>query len=209
MTDSELAPRRRDAEENRAALRVAASAALNLDPDASLDTIATDAGLSRRAVYGHFASRDELVGVVLEVGVARVVAALAEVRHPDPLVRLALIGARLWREVESVRVMARFAVRGPFQARIAVALEPLRRQVLDAIVEGVAAGTVRDDIDPAVLARLVEGAALSVLDEATRTGMDSATGHRLVMLSALAIVGLDAKGARELITTTPELTALG
>ena len=101
---------RRDALENRAALLAAARVALNRDPDATLDAIATEAGLSRRSVYGHFATRDELVRELVAAGAARVAGALTGVGHPDPLVRLALVAARMWAEVADIRVMALFAV---------------------------------------------------------------------------------------------------
>ena len=52
---------RSDAAKNRTALLDAARVELNRDPDASLDTIAAAARLSRRSVYGHFPSRDALI----------------------------------------------------------------------------------------------------------------------------------------------------
>ena len=200
-------PRRRDAAQNRDALLAAARTVLNRDPDASLDAIATEAGLTRRAVYGHFATRDELVRELLALGATRVAAALDGIQHPDPLVRLALIGSRLWAEVASVRVMAQFAVRGPFQADIAAALAPLRASVLGTVRAGVATGRIRDDIPAEQLARLIEGAALSVLDEATRSELDVPAGTRLVTLSVLSLAGLSAADAYALISSTPELDA--
>ncbi|TPX03172.1 TetR/AcrR family transcriptional regulator, partial [Schumannella luteola] len=197
--------RRRDAEANRIALLDAAGAVLNRDPDASLDTIATEAGLSRRALYGHFATREELIHALLTRGVARVLQAVERVEHPDPPTLLALIGVTLWREVEAVRVMAQFTVRGPFQHELAFALTPLRDRVRHAVTVGRATGRIRDDIDADVLARLVEGAVLSVLDEATRSRIDVPTGERLVALSVLALLGLGAADARALIDATPEL----
>src|SRR4051812_36960171 len=106
MTISAPRTQRRDAAENRTALLDAARLVLNQDPDASLETIATAAGLSRRAVYGHFRTRDDLLPVLLKRGAATVVAGLENVPHPDRVVRLPLIASRLWAEVENIRVMA-------------------------------------------------------------------------------------------------------
>ena len=50
---------------NRDALLRAAQAVLASDPHASLDTIARAAGLSRRALYGHFPDRDSLLRAVI------------------------------------------------------------------------------------------------------------------------------------------------
>ena len=63
---------RRDAVKNRAALLAAARVALNRDPESSLETIAAEAGLSRRAVYGHFPTRDDLLREVTAHGAARI-----------------------------------------------------------------------------------------------------------------------------------------
>ena len=137
---------RRDATENRLALLSAARVELNLDSEATLETIAARAGLSRRSVYGHFATRDELLRELISVGAARVSRAVVHVVHHDPVVRLALVAATLWREVEDVRVMAVFAVRGPLKHHTALALEPLRELVRQSIADGVPQGSIRSDI---------------------------------------------------------------
>jgi AcrR family transcriptional regulator len=200
---------RRDATENRQALLTAAKAVLNRDPDASLEAIAAEAGLSRRSVYGHFATRDDLVGEVVALGVARVAEALTQVRHPEPLVQLALIAAELWREVEHVRVMAMFAVRGPLIEVVTDALQPLRARVLESVRDGAADGTMRTDIDAVVLARLIESAAIAVLDESNRHPIDRSMGRRLAMLGVLSCAGLGWREADRLIDTTPELSPEG
>jgi len=200
---------RRDAAENRSAILEAAKAALNRDIDASLTTIAEEANLSRRAIYGHFATRDDLVTEVLTRGAERVGASLDPISHPDARIEIALFGATLWSEVEHVRVMAQLAVRGPHRERVARALAPARSRLQQAVERGAAAGQLRRDIEPDTLARLVEGAALSVLDEATRTGMSRARGHQLVMLCTLSAAGLSWHDADDIITTTPALAFTG
>ena len=196
---------RRDAAENRAALLAAARIELNLDGDATLESIAVRAGLSRRAVYGHFATRDELLRELITTGATRVAGAVSQVDHADPVVRLALIASRLWNEVENIRVMALFAVRGPLKGQTAEALAPLRERVAVAIAEGVAAGSVRRDIPVARLARLVEDAALSALTESSRERISGPEGQRLVMLLVLGTVGMDAAAAAALIDGHREL----
>ena len=214
MTDTSTSPRRasrppraprRDAAENRVAILDAAISELNHDPDASLETIASAAGLSRRSIYGHFSTRDELVAELNDRGIARVTAALAPIRHSDARIALALVGARLWSEVEDVRVTAQLAIRGPRREIVGKGLEPVRRGVLDLVRQGVDAGQLRTDIEPGTLARLIEGAALSVLDEAVRADISRDEGHRLVMLVALSTAGLSWREAAELIDASPEL----
>lgn len=201
---SSRAPRS-DAAENRETILQAAATALNADPDSSIEAIATAAGLSRRAIYGHFSGRDELVGEVLARGARRVGSSVVTVTHPDPLVEIALFGATLWSEVEHVRVMAQFAVRGPYQERVADALEPARQRLRETVARGVRTESLRTDIEAGSLARLIEAAAVAVLDEATRTGLSNEDGHQLVMLNGLSVAGLGWREAGELIERTPEL----
>lgn len=196
---------RRDAVENRAALLAAARVLLNRDPDSSLEAIAAEAGLSRRAVYGHFATRDELMREVTALGAGRITDALAATSDPDPVVELALIAARLWTEVESIQVMAVFAVRGSLRTSIAHALAPLRAKVLAAVTRAQAAGSIRTDIEAPRLARLMEDSLLSVFDESTRSDLGRAEGHRLVMLSVLGTLGLGWREATDLIDSTKAL----
>jgi AcrR family transcriptional regulator len=191
---------RRDFTENRAALITAARAVFNKNPDASLEAIAAEAGLSRRAVYGHFASREDLLRELVTIG------SLEPIVHPDPVVRLALIASRLWHEVEGVRVMTVFTVRGDLKHYIDEALRPLRRGVLEAIVEGQHRGVIRTDIDTDRLARLLEDSMFAVLAEATEHPLSNAEGHRLVVLNALATIGLSWREATRFIAAHPDLS---
>jgi AcrR family transcriptional regulator len=197
---------RRDSVDNRAALLAAARVLFATDPDASLDAVAAAAGLSRRSVYGHFTSRDELQREVVTQGAQRISSALEGITHPDPVLRLALIAAGLWREVASIRVMALFAVRGAHKQQTIAGLAALRTRVLEAIREGIAGGRVREDIPTERLARLVEDSALAVLEESTRSELSTTEGNRLVMLNVLATLGFGWREANALIDTTPQLT---
>jgi AcrR family transcriptional regulator len=178
---------------------------LNLDPAVPLEAVAAEAGLSRRSVYGHFATRDDLVREVTLRGAARIGAAAVPAPSDDPVVQLAELGARLWSEVEHVRVMAQLTVRGPLMHEVGTALAPLREFLLETVRRGVAEGRMRDDVPVETLAHLVEGSALAVLDEATVRDLDRAEGHRLVMLAVLGMVGLGWREAGELIRSTPAL----
>jgi AcrR family transcriptional regulator len=186
----EARARRKDATENREALLAAARRELATDPSASLDAIAAAAGLSRRAVYGHFPSREALLGELLERGAARVASAVNQVEHAEPLVEIALLGRVVWDQVDDVRPLILFAVRGPFRERIAPALDLLHERLTDAAARAAAAGNARADLRPATVARLVEGAAFTVLDEATRRRLSRTEGVRLVVLAGLGALGL-------------------
>ncbi|WP_353826357.1 TetR/AcrR family transcriptional regulator [Agromyces sp. SYSU T0242] len=205
-TDAGRRSPRRDAAENREALLAAAVATLSTTPDAPLEAIASAAGLSRRALYGHFAGRDELIVALIERGAERLVGAAATTDHDDARAAIALLGARLWDAVEHVRLLAQVALQPPYVERAASALAPVRERLSALVARGIADGTVRDDIRPSVLAHLLEESALAVLAEAARHGLPDGEGRRLVMLAALGTAGLSWREAGAFISDTPELT---
>jgi AcrR family transcriptional regulator len=198
---------RRDATANREALLAAAADALGEASDAPLERITSAAGLTRRAFYGHFANRDELVLAVIDVGAARLNAIAADTDDPYAPTAVALLGARLWGAVEHVRVLAGMAVREPYAAHAAEALAPVRERLRALVERGVAEGAVRPDIRADVLARLIESAAIAVLLESAVTGIADAEGRRLVMLAVLGTAGLSWQDSADLIDTAPALAA--
>ncbi|MGN6446240.1 TetR/AcrR family transcriptional regulator [Amnibacterium sp.] len=182
---------RTDAAKNRAALLEAARALLNRDPDASLDAIAAGAGLTRRSVYGHFASREALVAELAALGAARVAAAVADVHDPDPVRDRALVGRLVWDEVEHVRAMTRTVVRGPLREQVlGGALGPLHARIVADVEAAGRAGAGRTHLPAETVARLIEGAAFTVLDESLRSPVSRQEGRRLVVLSGLGALGL-------------------
>lgn len=194
MTETQTAapvrPRRRDAQQNREALLAAAASALASDPTASIDAIAAAAGLTRRALYGHFASREELIGELARQGTARIAGALSGVHDDDPATHVARIGAAVWQEIAHVRLVAQMIVRGPLERMIASGLDPVRRALRDAVARGADSGVFRDDVEPELVARLVEEAAIAVLEETVRRDLAGSVGRRLVMTTALGVAGL-------------------
>lgn len=70
---------RADAVRNREAIVSAATRLLALDPEASIDAIAREAGVARITLYGHFDSRATLLREVAERAIAQTEAELAHV----------------------------------------------------------------------------------------------------------------------------------
>ena len=199
---------RSDAAKNRAALLDAARAELNRDPDASLDAIAAAAGLSRRAVYGHFASRDALVAELAELGAARVAAAVDAIHDADPVLDLALVGRLVWDDVEHVRAMTRSVVRGPLREQVLQSrLGPLHARIVADVGLAARTGVGRTDLDPDTVARLIEGAAFAVLDESLRRPMSRQEGRRLVVLAGLGALGLSWREANTVLDRNAERLA--
>jgi AcrR family transcriptional regulator len=209
LTSHARAPRK-DALENRAAILDAAASVFRRDPEAAIDAVAAEAGLSRRAVYGHFSSRDDLLSELVERGGHRISEALAQVRHDDPRIHLALVGGALCDQIAEVKILANSLVHSGLERQAGTALGPVRRSVRDAIARGREAGDFRDDVDVEMLARLVEDAAIAVLDESVRSDLDHDEARRLVMSVGLSVAGLSWREASGVAASAvPLMPAIG
>lgn len=205
-TISSTPRRRRDATANRAALLAAAQSVLSNDPNASLDTIAHAAGLSRRALYGHFPDRDSLLREVITSGTVRFNAIAEEVDDRDPRVALARMAARLWHEASTVRATANIALDDTHVAVTIRALAPLRRRLRALARAGVASGAFRGDVPPDLLAFLIEETARATLRELRLTTADAAA---TVIRVVLSIAGLSWTEQRDLLAAHPDILGVG
>lgn len=196
--------RRSDATTNHKALLHAAQIVLAENPHASLDTIAQAAGLSRRALYGHFADRETLLREVIALGAERFNMIAQTTDDTDSRVALARLAARLWREASAARAAANIALSEPHVSETVRALAPLRRRVRELTDAGMAAGAFRRDVSPEVLAILIEETARATLRQ-TRltTGSDPSVIARVV----LSIVGLSWTEQAALIASNPDIVA--
>ncbi|MGN6742969.1 MAG: TetR/AcrR family transcriptional regulator, partial [Amnibacterium sp.] len=66
-------------------------------------------------------------------------------------------------------------------------------------------GTGRADLPPELVARLVEGAAFTALDESTRADLSRADGRRLVIVAGLGALGLSWRDAHALLAAHADL----
>ncbi|MFC8681805.1 TetR/AcrR family transcriptional regulator [Microbacterium ureisolvens] len=206
MTSSIDAARRprRDALENRAGILAAAYVALTHDPRASVDAIARQAGLSRRALYGHFDDRDALVRELVAKGAERFNAVAAAIDDADARVALARLAATLWNEAAHVQVLAAIALDEAHLEETAAALAPLRRTVVRIVREGQDADVLRTDVAAPTLARLVEETARTVI---TRMDASSPEARSLAVRAVLSIAGLSWREAATLLAAHPEILA--
>ncbi|PZG02852.1 TetR/AcrR family transcriptional regulator [Micromonospora deserti] len=99
MTPSQAPNRRADARRSQAAILDAAVHLLNTHPDASVEAIATAAGVTRQTVYAHFPSRQRLLAAALDRVTEETVTAMdtadpATGSAADALLRLLDAGTR-------------------------------------------------------------------------------------------------------------------
>jgi AcrR family transcriptional regulator len=76
MSEMPARPRRADAVRSAEAVLAAATRVLGRTPDAGIERVAAEAGVSRQTVYAHYPTRDALLAAVLERITAEVLAAL-------------------------------------------------------------------------------------------------------------------------------------
>lgn len=193
--------RRRDAVANRQALLASAAELLRQDPQASIDAIATAAGLTRRAVYGHFPSREALISELLERGAAKIASSVEGIRHDDPAVQIALLMSAVWRAVTDVKLVVQMVVQGPLERTVSEMIEPVRRVLLDAVERGHATGSLRQDQDPELTALLIERTLLGMLDVVVARELDDVEAQRILAATALGTAGLGWRAARDTVDT--------
>lgn len=191
---------RRDARDNRTGILSAATETIARNPHASIDEIARNAGLSRRALYGHFDDREALVREVISAGAVRFNAIATEIsaqsQATDSRVTLARLTSRLWKEASHVQVSAAVALDDAHINDTAAALAPLRSELLQVVATGQAAGHLRTDVTAPTLARLLEETARMMV---TRIDPAPEPQLSLAVRTVLSVAGLSWREAADLM----------
>ncbi|MFF0477621.1 TetR/AcrR family transcriptional regulator [Streptomyces sp. NPDC004284] len=196
---------RADAERSRAAILDAATSLLSEQPDAGLAAVATRAGVTRQTVYAHFASREDLVGAVIDRVTQEAMAAMdAAELDAGPasaaVLRLLDIG---WQTFERHTALLRAAT--PTAAehggdRAGADHEPVTDRLLRLIERGQRAGEFDPDQSPAwlVAATIALGHAAGEEAAAGRVPRDEAAASlRTSVLRALGAGGAAGRGPRD------------
>jgi AcrR family transcriptional regulator len=201
-TPAPLRRPRKDAAANRAGILQAAATTLALDPSASIDQIARAAGLSRRALYGHFDDRQALLTELIAAGAQRFNAIASSLDEPHPPLALARLTAALWTEAAHVQVAAALALDESHLEQTATALAPLRRALVDVVRAGQDDGTLRVDMAAPTLARLIEETARAAV---SRIDASSPIATSLAVRAVLSIAGLSWRESEALLNAHPDV----
>ncbi|CAH0210944.1 HTH-type transcriptional regulator MtrR [Microbacterium sp. Bi121] len=204
VTQTTRAPRS-DARANRESILAAARETLANDPRASIDVIARAAGLSRRALYGHFDDRAALVTELIATGAQRFNAIAEEPATADARLDLARLAARLWGAAEDVQLIAAVALDDEHVASTAAALAPVRRMLLEIVRQGQSAQTLRTDMDAETLARIIEEGARTFVTRAPAFTASVADARSIAVRAMLSIGGLSWRESEELLQAHPDL----
>ncbi|WP_312033493.1 TetR/AcrR family transcriptional regulator [Nocardia speluncae] len=139
--------KRADARRNITAILDAAQQCLVADPEANISEIAKAAGVGRVTLYGHFASRAELINAVFARAVADSERVLDDLDlDGDPHAALGRLVAASWRIIDEFRALLRAAHNYIPAERIRVAHDRPMRRVQRLLERGRVAGVFRDDL---------------------------------------------------------------
>jgi AcrR family transcriptional regulator len=137
---------RSDSLRNRDAILEAAADCLTANPNASLADIAQAAGIARITLYGHFASRSDLLAELLHASMGRVEAELASVDvSGDSWKALEALVAASWRLVNSLSVLRGVVEQSLPVADVSGSHADPRERVVHLLERGRADGSFRTD----------------------------------------------------------------
>jgi AcrR family transcriptional regulator len=165
-------PLRADAQRNRERLlEVAVRAFAHDDADVSLDAIAREAGVGIGTLYRHFPTREALIEAAYRSELARLCDAADELLAGSP----PDVALRAWMDLFVDYMTTKRGMAGALRAVIASGGNPFeqsRARLLDAVTAllkaGVAAATVRDDVEPADVLAGLSGVSLAAGEPAQR-----------------------------------------
>ena len=178
-------PARADARRNVRRILEATTELIAIDPRASMERVASAAGVSRATLYHHFHSRDALMDALTDQSIGEVTAALAAARAQEGAAGKAMERVLLaaWEVIGRYRglvIVNQRLERAELRARLAPALAPVRAL----IVRGQGDGT----FDPDLPAEWLLGTVIDLIHAASRQvtagAMSPATAERALLRTA-------------------------
>lgn len=179
--------KRADARRNVEAILDAAVVCLAHDPEANIGEIAKEAGVGRVTLYGHFASRAELIDAVFTRAMTETDAALERVDLTgDPREALARLVDGTWVLVNRVLALMHAAQRALPPDRIHAAHEGPMERVAGLIERGRSEGAFRADLPTSWLVTVFHAVLHAAADEITAGRLDADAAARLITSTLLA-----------------------
>jgi AcrR family transcriptional regulator len=178
---------RADAQRNVAAILDAAQACLLQDPHATIAQIAQAAGVGRVTLYGHFATRADLVDSVF----ARVTEQANSILDPidtsgEPVAALARLTAASWQVVHSFRGMLAAAESELPAERIRGHHDRHLDRLAELVARGQRAGAFRTDVPQQWLLSTAYGLMHTAAADCFEGRLDEQTARHAVVATILA-----------------------
>ncbi|MEU6554714.1 TetR/AcrR family transcriptional regulator [Streptomyces sp. NPDC046915] len=189
------------ADANRRRILDVALAELLRDPDASMDQIARAAGVVRRTVYGHFPSREALIGTLVDGAVQSLAAAHAAGRAgvDDPAEAVARSVLAVWEIADRYRLLVALAQRTVTVQGIRDRLAPVRASCAELLQRGLDEGTFSSPLPAAALAYVHEQMLFAVTEAVNDGLLTAQEAGRSAAVSVLNAAGVPASTATALV----------
>ncbi|GAA3037355.1 TetR/AcrR family transcriptional regulator [Streptomyces glomeratus] len=189
------------ADANRRRILEVALTELLRDPDASMDQIARAAGVVRRTVYGHFPSREALIGTLVDGAVEAVAAAHAAGREglADPVEAVARSTLAVWEVADRYRILVALAQRSVTVQGIRERLAPVRAACAAVLADGLEQGVFLSPLPPKALAYVHEQMLFALMEAVNDGLLPAREAGPSAAVTLLTAVGVPAPRATELV----------
>ncbi|MYQ48560.1 TetR family transcriptional regulator [Streptomyces sp. SID4985] len=189
------------ADTNRRRILDVALAELLRDPEASMDQIARAAGVVRRTVYGHFPSREALIGTLVDeaVQVLTETDACARTDVTDPAEAVARSVLTVWEIADRYRLLVALAQRTVTVQGIRDRLAPLRAEKAQLLQRGLEDGTFVSPLPPAALSLVHEQMLFAVMEAVNEGALPAEEAGSAAAVTMLTAAGVPAERAVELV----------
>jgi len=189
------------ADANRRRILDVALTELLRDPDASMDQIARAAGVVRRTVYGHFSSREALIGTLVDGAVEAVAAAHATGREGADDLAQALAGSVLavWEVADRYRILVALAQRSVTVQGIRERLAPVRAASTELLRRGLDEGVFVSPLPAPALAYVHEQMLFAVMESVNDGLLATEEAGRSAAVTMLTAAGVPASLATALV----------
>lgn len=186
---------RADARRNRAAVLDAALRLFRTDPAATVAQVAQAAGVGRVTLYGHFPTREALVGAALTEAVDRAERAM-DAAGPGTAdgagAELERLLAAAWPALADGHGAVSAACRELSAEDVAARHEPVVRPLREVLDRGVAAGELRGDLGTGWLVAAVSALVHAAAEQVATGAADHDAATRSLTASVAAVVRVPA-----------------
>ncbi|MFK4109016.1 TetR/AcrR family transcriptional regulator [Streptomyces sp. NPDC004673] len=189
------------ADTNRRRILDVALAELLRDPDASMDQIARAAGVVRRTVYGHFPSREALIGTLVDEAVQVLTDADVCARDDEagPAEAVARSVLAVWEIADRYRLLIALAQRTVTVQGIRDRLAPLREEKTRILQRGLDEGVFSTPLPAAALAFVHEQLLFAVMESVNEGLLPPEDAGHAAAVTALTAAGVPVGRATELV----------
>jgi AcrR family transcriptional regulator len=189
------------ADANRRRIMDVALTELLRDADASMDQIARAAGVVRRTVYGHFPSRDALIGALVDDAAEAVRAArgVALDGVEDPAEALARSILAVWEIADGYRLLVALAQRSVTVEGILRRLDPVRRECAALLQRGLDEGQFTSPLPATALAYVHEQVLFGLMQAVNDGVLAPQEAGRSAAITSLTAAGVSAERAAKAV----------